>query len=361
MTGAASSADPGYAALDPPDLNARNSDNDFERVAPQVVSAGLSCGDYVNHGHRLAADQAANLYAVMSCQRSGDAVREPTGFVAVSLDGGRTFGTPVDTGLPAYSVAVAGAGPGVAVVAAVGPTGVGVVRTEDAGVNWQPPVVLHAEADPIHLLAATGQRMLLSVDTDNGPAWWLSEDGGRTFHRSPLASSAYTSFSALGLDPDGTIWVVSRDYRERRFLRTSRDDGKTFEAGFRIPVVRLFSGFVASPNLLFTVSDELVLFSRDGSGSTRSVPGLPAPTVGSFDPVLLADEADNLVVLSTVHNGSYTAVEARRLPSGETQLTPPKSLGLSNRPPSAVALSENATAVLLIQSGQVSVAVETWP
>jgi hypothetical protein len=43
VTGAATSADPQYAALDPTDLDARNSDDDFERVAAQVVSAGLYC------------------------------------------------------------------------------------------------------------------------------------------------------------------------------------------------------------------------------------------------------------------------------------------------------------------------------
>jgi hypothetical protein len=45
----------------------------------------------------------------------------------------------------------------------------------------------------------------------------------------------------------------------------------------------------------------------------------------------------------------------------ETRLATPKSLGSSELPPSGVALSENAVAVLMSRSGQVSVAVETWP
>ena len=52
------------------DLNARNSDNDFERVAAQVVSAGLYCNRLHDSWQQLAADQAANLYATMSCQGS---------------------------------------------------------------------------------------------------------------------------------------------------------------------------------------------------------------------------------------------------------------------------------------------------
>jgi hypothetical protein len=373
VTGPATSADPQYAAMDPPDLIARNSDNDFERVAAQVVSAGLYCNRLHDSWQQLAADRAANLYAVMSCQDSGsrpdggsfpsgDAVRAPTVFAAVSLDGGRTFGTPVDTGLAAYQVAVAGGAPGVAVVAASGHTGMAVVRTEDAGVTWQPPVVLDSLSYGIRVLAVAGQRVLLSASTGVGDTWWLSEDGGRTFQSSRPAINGWPI--ALGLDPDGTIWIVNYDLNNPLFFRTSRDDGKTFQSGFHVPVEGWYSRFVASPNLLFTVRNELLLFSRDGSGTTQSVPGLTGDPSTTYY-ALLADESDNVVVLSgEYHNGSSTqvsTVEARRLSNGETQLSAPKLLGPSDQSPSAVALSENATAVLLTRSGQVSVAVETWP
>jgi hypothetical protein len=83
----------------------------------------------------------------------------------------------------------------------------------------------------------------------------------------------------------------------------------------------------------------------------------------------LVDLAVVVVVQGVFLSGAYynssstqiSTIEARRLPSGETALSTPKSLGPSDQPPSAVALSENATAVLLTRSGQVSVAVETWP
>jgi hypothetical protein len=368
VTGPATSADPEYAALDPTDLNARNSDNDFERVAAQVVSTGLSCDGY--SWQSLAADQAGNLYAVMECQASGsrpdggsgpsgDAGRELKAFVAVSRDGGRTFGPPVDTGLPAWEVAVAGGGPGVALVAVAGPTGTAVVRTEDAGVTWQPPTVLHTAQGYNIRLAVAGQRMLLGAYAGTGTdETWLSEDAGRTFQSSRRSLNGWSL--AMGLDPDGTIWTVDYDWTFPVF-RTSRDAGKTFQIGFRIPAQIWSTRFVASPNLVFTVDYQLVSFSREGSGTTQRVPGVTDPFDGTFRPVLLADERDNLVVLTPVGKGSDTTVEARRLLNGETQLSPPKALGPSDHSPSAVALSENATAVLLIHSGQVSVAVETWP
>jgi hypothetical protein len=368
VTGPATSADPEYAVLDPTDLNARNWDNDFERVAAQVVSTGLSCDGY--SWQSLAADQAGNLYAVMACQASGsrpdggsgpsaDAGRELKAFVAVSRDGGRTFGPPVDTGLPAWEVAVAGGGPGVALVAVAGPVGPTLVRTEDAGLTWQPPTAVYTGPGLNIRLAVAGQRMLLGAYAGTGTAsTWLSEDGGRTFQLSRRALNGWSQ--AMGLDPDGTIWTVDHDWTFPVF-RTSRDAGKTFQIGFRIPVQYWTTRSVASPNLVFTVDYQLVSFSRDGSGTTQRVPGVTDPFDGTFRPMLLADERDNLVVLTPVGKGSDTTVEARRLLNGESQLSPPKSLGPSEHYPSAVALSENATAVLLIHSGQVSVAVETWP
>ena len=229
--------------------------------------------------------------------------------MAVSLDGGRTFGTPVDTGLPADEVAVAGVGPGVAVVAASGPTGFAVVRTEDAGVTWQPPVVLRSGAGAIRLLAATGQRMLLSLDTGMGQIWWLSEDGGRTFRSSRPASNG--DIKALGLDPDGTIWIVNHDYYSRLFFRTSRDDGKTFKTGFRNPVDFEFSRFVASPT------------SSPARARYRS-PSKPGPDHG----VTLAGRLEQGWVGST-HQCLMNQPDVRQLPlTRRVESTPDEMLAL---------------------------------
>jgi hypothetical protein len=173
LTGAAISDDVAYAGLDPADLAARNAENDHERVAPHVISGDLSCG--VIGSSALAADLAGTLYAVMSCQvpQSGSADAGvpaadagsvvPTVFVAVSADGGRTFAAPVSTGFPAYLPAVAAGQPGVAVVAAVGPGGFSVFRTEDGGATWQARQLLGSGNVSSPKVAAAGYRMLVAA------------------------------------------------------------------------------------------------------------------------------------------------------------------------------------------------------
>ena len=173
--------------------------------------------------------------------------------MTVSLDGGRTFGAPVDTGLSAYyEVAVAGGAPGVAVVAASGPAGFGVVRTDDSGVTWQPPVVLRAGAGTIRLLAA-GDRMLLSADTDMGQTWWLSADGGRTFQSSRPAITG--RLMSVGLDPDGTIWTVSYDGSVR--LSHQQRRRQDLPMGPRFPIDGYFNAIGVGPNLLFAAGQDV--------------------------------------------------------------------------------------------------------
>ena len=365
LTGAAISDDAAYAGLDPADLAARNADNDHQRVAPHVISSDLSCSGVGSPG--LAVDLAGSLYAVMACQAprmgsadagvpAGDAgPMVPTGFVAVSADGGRTFGAPIRIDFPAYYFAVVAGTPGVALVAASGPGGFSVFRTEDGGATWQPRLLLGSPSVYIQNIAAAGDRMLVTAHTDTGLTWWLSEDAGRTFHsfRPP-----FPGLGSLRIDGDGTIWAAVWDDNDyRHTLRTSRDAGRTFDVGTGLPVNA--QGITIGPNLVFSyLGKEVTYQPRDGSAAFTSVPGLPDSFL--LGPVLVADERDNLVIASGVYDIYSPRVELRRLAAGAGSFTAPRSLPGSDVGASVVPLSDTATAILLGRRGQISIAVETW-
>jgi hypothetical protein len=369
LTGAAVSGDAAYAGIDPSDLPVRNADNDHERVAAQVISGNLHCYNEIRPSGLLAADQAGNLYAVMSCDvartsapDAGDSMadagfQQRRAFVAVSLDGGRTFAAPVDLGVAAYEVAVMAGRPGVAVVAASGADGLWAVRTEDAGVTWQ----RHALGWPTTdlTLAAAGDRMLISSWLSER-TWWLSEDAGRTFQSFRPALSDW--LMGVGMDRDGTIWVV--EYvgppQVTQTFRTSQDGGKTFDAGIRLPTEpSLSEHFAVGPNLIFGVGvsagDDVLWLPRDGSAAARTVPALP---ISSFFRTLVVDEKENLVV---VGGDRLLAIELHRLAAGASSFASPRTLAHTQVRPSAIALSDTATAIFFSGGGQVAVAVETWP
>jgi hypothetical protein len=368
LTGAAVSEDAAYSGIDPPDLPVRNADNDYERVAAQVISGNLRCSNTFRP-YRLAADQGGSLYAVMSC----DGVRasapdaggsfadagfeHPRAFVAVSADGGRTFGAPVDIGVAADNVAVMAGRPGVAVVAATGPDGFSVVRTEDAGATWQRYGLGKVGVHNI-TVASAGDRMLISSPL--GPSertWWLSEDAGRTFQSFRPALPDY--LMGQGMDSDGTVWIVSYESTPSGVtltFRTSHDGGRTFDAGVHLPGEPYLSFFAAGPKLILGVGQDVLSLPRDGSGTARIVPG--PPDSYTFARVLVADEKDNLVVVSSDRLG---AIELHRLNAGASAFESPRTSPHSEVRPSAIPLSDTATAILFSGGGQVAVAVETWP
>jgi hypothetical protein len=159
------------------------------------------------------------------------------------------------------------------------------------------------------------------------------------------------------MDRDGTIWTIN--YEGGSVFRSSTDGGKTFQKGPSFSVDAYFNSVAVSPNLIFAAGKELSFMPRDGSAAAKTVPGLPEAI--NFPHVLVTDERDNVVVLTSSYNGSYPSLDARRLAAGAASFTTPKTVSTSEHPPSAVALSENAIAVLVSRSGQVLVAVETWP
>jgi hypothetical protein len=385
VTGAALSDDPEYAGIDPEDLEARNTDNEFERLAPRPVGGDLPCSTS-GMGRRIAVDEAATLYVGMSCLGSSsggsgaggsggsagssagsvsrpgvrdDSITfEPAAFVAVSLDGGRTFAAPRDVGIPgAFEVSIVGGPPGVAYLIAAGPRGVFFTRTGDSGATWQPAVTLVPEGLGGVRLDAAGKRVLVLANHREGPILWRSDDGGGdTFERTALASIGGRPVEiAVERGGSGAVWLVT--YDGRPVLHKSADGGATFGRGQVIPGDVLPESIAIGSKTFFGAGKDtqLLVAPLDDLANVRLVPGL-SPML-SFPRVLVADPWNNVTVL----DNSFGMLDLRRLASGADALSPARSLGPVEGLPSGVALADNAVAITLAQQGRVMVAIETWP
>jgi hypothetical protein len=190
-------------------------------------------------GNLPAVDQAGVLYVSMACQPldppspppDGGAPYPRTMWVATSADGGRTFGAPVDTRLPALTAAIAAGRPGL-VVALGGSLGeVATTRSEDGGVTWQPPQLL-ATTPPnstalVHL-AVAGERALLAWGA-GGDDWRTSEDGARTWRQrrgggTGRGSRRQHALGAGALRPGGggVVQLAAKDLGGDRDLAVAR-------------------------------------------------------------------------------------------------------------------------------------------
>jgi hypothetical protein len=370
VLGAASSDDGQYQGIDPADLSAVNDDDyDFQPVAPTVVNGSTPCHRFVGGSQFLALDNAGVLYASMSCPTPDPPSLPPEGstpypesmWVAASADGGRTFGAPVDTRLPAFTAAIAASRPGL-IVAAAGSWGrLAITRSEDGGVTWESIRILETTSPnsaPRVFLATAGERVLLK----GGSSWWISEDGARTL--SPFEGPGQPQ--AIGLDPDGTIWAIVYEPDHGLRFHTSRDGGATFQPGTVVPqyydeasaagLSMLYGAVYGTGNPSPDVPERsLVALRRDGLSMPNVLGILPMSDQYSYG--LSADHKDNLTVGALV-NGQ---IQAYRLNAGDSALGPARVLGPGDDGPSVLALSDRAVAILFGWMGKISVAVETWP
>ena len=387
VTGVVTSGDPEYAGIDPDDLEARNGDNEFERVDDRLVSGDLSCLSGAGGGHRIAVERGGTLFVVMECRRpagssgsggsggssgtggsggGGGSPNRPrpfdvptaaSAFVATSFDGGRTWGAPVDTRVSTFEAHVAALEAGVAVVVGHGPFGLSVARSEDAGESWQAPTTLFSSSVGNVQLAAAGNRVVLTGQTATGPMLWFSEDAGRTWKQSEVFGQR--TIYAVGIDAGtGVVGMVS--YNDVAYVwRQSRDGGATFDMGLTLggdDVVR--DVFAISPATVYAVGNEsLLAVPRDGS-ARREIDGR---STASNNWVLVADELDNVTLIESQQGPEFQMLEARHLPAGAASFLSPKPLSNSHQVPSAVALSENAVAIRVQRDSQIFVSVETWP
>ena len=385
------SADPAYNGVDPPDLTVVNTDNEYLRVAPQTVSDKLQCP----YGRpEISADQGGRLYVAMQCvdpnagspgggpmpadagaptmpgtkpmiivppSRDGGAadlrpgqLGGPAAFVATSADGGKTFGIPVNSGWQLNQMRIAGTTTEGAVLALLGPLGAMVLRTGDAGATWQPPSMLGTCFSNLRL-AAGGPTVVVTCEGDSGPLVSTSTDGGRTFSRRFPADLTPTMASYVDAS-NGAITLVGND--GALHVRRSTDGGVTFGPEMTLPANFFGEDSLAvGPRSVFMGGkDTSVLVAPvDNLANWREVTGLGG--VVNFHPVLVADLADNLVVLES----TFMTVLLHRLASGQSGFGPAKPFIRTEDMPAGVALSDRALAVVGRQGNQIVVGVEVWP
>ena len=393
--GPATSADPAYQGIDPPDVSVINTDNEYQRVMAQPISGKLEC---VFGRPQIGADQGGRLYVVMHCvDPSGGSgsgpiadggaggsmpgappppgvvlppVRDggspdirpgtlsPAAFVATSADGGRTFGAPVNTGWQPGQMRIAGTTTENAVLAMVLPVGVIVLRTTDAGVTWQPPSNLGSGFGNLRL-AAGGQTVVVTFDGDSGPALWISVDGGRTFNRR-IADDLLRTM-AVHVEPNsGAITLVGFD-GGRLHVRRSTDGGVSFGPASSTTSAQMDFGSedsiaVGSRSLFSATKDgSVTVMPLDNLSAARQVAGMGFNT--NFPAVLVADNADNLVVVES----NFMTVLLNRLPAGQTSFGMPRPFSSVQELPHAVPLSDRAVAVIGRLGSQVMAGVEVWP
>ena len=314
--GPATSADPAYNGIDPPDLAVLNTDNEYQRVAAQPVSGRLECLFGRSH---IGADQGGRLYVAMQCvdpipgsggsgpvdaspatpgmvvpifpsRDAGSAdlrpgqLGGPAAFVTTSADGGRTFGVPVNTGWQLREMRIAGTTSENAVLAMLGgPVEAMVLRTTDAGATWQPPSMLGSGFGDL-VLATGGQTVVVAFESGNGPAVWVSIDGGRTFNRRFIPELRTTR--AAHVDPaSGAITLVGFD--GVLHVRRSTDNGVTFGQEMTAPANFLASDSVAlGPRSLFAMDKDttLMVAPLDDLSARRDVIGLVADDDLPADP-----------------------------------------------------------------------------
>lgn len=372
VLGPARSADPAYEGADPPDLPARNSDDDYEQVPARVVSGALTC--FVGAGEeRIAVDEGGTLYVVMTCggkepipppvpmgfgADAGPLGGQPGVFVVASEDGGRTFSAPValDVTFPNEVTIVAGQA-GTAYVASIS-RDLTVRRTHDGGRTWHPPVTLVTGGAGNVRATAAGSRVVVGAHHMRGVSLWRNERAGEgAFTEANVTRVTEGGAWRMSLDgSDNSLWIVSM--RDRAMLSRSTDGGSTFGMPVFAAEVKVFAeAFAFGGGFVFGVGGDsrVLAFPLANPEMARAVGDLSFSL--NFPRSLAADVAGNL----TVVDNRDGVIELVRLAPGASAFSGRRTLTAAHGPPSAVALSPKAVAITYVRDGQVFAGVETWP
>jgi hypothetical protein len=346
VTGTIASTDPRYGGQNPPDITARNLDDDQVPVGVKVVSADHSCGN-VGIGVPIAVDRANQLYIVMQCEGGL--------WLTTSTDGGVTFTDPAQIpGTDNFSQVpeLVGGEPGFAYLLYGGNDGDAYfLRTADGGVTWNTRVALSDRQDIMHLAAADKTVVVTTLGTDpssNQTAISRSIDGGRSFLQKAFVSGQTED---VVLEPDAlTAWMLQSNNGTME-LRKSIDAGATFTKVGQID--QDLQSHVIGSSHLFTISGPLEIVSlADPTMFDASIGFINQPTFS-----MAVDDRDAVAMLDSDLNGH---LRATHVVPGMMDPSDGRSLGPSPSSAGIVTLSRKAAGVAIVNGNLVLYTTVVW-
>lgn len=240
-----------------------------------------------DHGASWSVVVAAHVAALVAAPSAPDRIYFANGGVAVSRDGGQTFGATVTMNDAVTYLAVDPADPDL--VYAAGQHGVYVSR--NGGTSWSPAsngIDAHAFSS---LAIAPDAPSTVLTSYDNTAL--RSTDGGATWGSTTAPSANYF------FDPDvhTRVWRCGRNVFAR-----SEDSGATFTTVTQSGLDTYCSRLLFAGTSFYTLSGNNQLLRSTNRGATWTAIPL-SPTVAVVD-AAIADPAGNAIVLATP-NGLY--------------------------------------------------------
>jgi hypothetical protein len=348
VTGALVSTDARYGGQNPPDVPARNLDDDQAAVSLKVVSGDHACQ---NNGSAIpmTVDSANQLYLVMQCE---------TGlWLTTSTDAGVTFTDPVQipgTEIFGQNTQIVGGAPGFAYLLYGGNDGnVYFQRTNDGGTTWSTRVALTDRQDVMHLAGADRTVLVTTggVDPSSQTAILRSTDGGKSF----LPKVSLTGFNAdVALAPDTlTAWLLQTDptNNNQMQLRKSTDGGVSFT---KVGDIDTDVGLHLIGNAhLFTMS-----------GNTLEIISLADPTMVdssiSFINAFLSMAVDDRDAVGLLDINVDGHLRASHVVPGAPQPTDGRSLGPSPSAAGIATFSRKAAGVAMVNGNLVLYTTIVW-
>jgi len=336
VTGALTSTDARYGGQNPPDVTARNLDDDQAPVTLKVVSGDHSCSS--PQPFPITVDAANQLYLVMQCE-SGL-------FLTTSADAGVSFTDPTEipgTDLFGGSIQFLGGAPGFAYLLFGGNDGnVYFTRTADGGATWSTRLTVSTRQDTMRMGAGEKTVVIVTAGADgsNQNVFSRSLDGGRSFLPRMFVPGAN---NLIGVEPDGqTVWSVEFVTNGNE-LQKSTDAAATFQKVGDITQNIDNTSLVGRANL-FTFENNVleIIKLADTTQSQNSVDFLGVPPMS-----MAFDDVDTLVILDSDPNGH---LRATRVVQGQPAPTGGRSLGPAPSAAGIVPLSRKAAGVA-VQNG----------
>jgi hypothetical protein len=334
VTGTLSSTDARYGGQNPPDITARNLDDDQPAIASKIISADHVCSSTAAP-FPIAVDAANQLYIVMQCEGSL--------WVTTSTDAGATFSEPTvipDTDIFGGAAQLVGGAPGFAYLLFVGNDGnVYFTRTADGGATWSSRVSISGRPDLNFIGAGEKTVVIATIAADGSNTMVLSRsvDGGRSFLPKTAADG---QFSNVTVEPDGrTVWIARANNGNE--LLESTDAGATLQKKGDLPI-DLNAPIVGHTKLFgFTSSLQIVsLADTSQVGSSIGFVGVPP----------LASAVDDVDSLSLLDNDAGGHLRATHVVLGQTPPSDGRSLGPGPNAAGIATLSRKAAAVA-VQNG----------